>query len=443
MLRFLAVAALAIAALAAVAWLWRRVASGRAASPVGVGGAEATVRRLEAELQEARRLETLGLLSGGIAHDFNNLLTVILGNARLALAELTEGHPLRQRLARIEAAAEHGAALTEQMVIYSGRGSSVRKPADLSRLVDGLSELVRAAVPSRIDLRSSLDAPAWSEVDETQIRQVVLDLVAHAGEMLRDDAGRVEIRSGTTRVGAGAVVRGKDGAELAPGEYAFVAVTATRTGTRLDAAGAEDDPALRPARRGAGLTAVLEIVREHGGTVQVEEGGAGARTLRILLPGAGRPLVDSAQIADAPGRAGSARSERVLLIDEEPGVLEVGAELLERAGFEVTVAATGREGLALFREAPGTFAAAVVDLTMRDLSGETVAAELRALRPDLPVALASGLSAELAAYRTLELGAARFLRKPYAPDELAQAVVEMLSERPRRPLASRPLAPSL
>jgi DNA-binding response OmpR family regulator len=133
----------------------------------------------------------------------------------------------------------------------------------------------------------------------------------------------------------------------------------------------------------------------------------------------------------------------VLLIDEEPGVLEVGAELLERAGFEVTVAATGREGLALFRKAPHTFAAAVVDLTMRDLSGETVAAELRALRPDLPVALASGLSAELAAYRTLELGAARFLRKPYAPDELAQAVVEMLAERPRRPLAPRPLAPSL
>ena len=401
------------------------------------------MRRLEAELQEARRLETLGLLSGGIAHDFNNLLTVILGNARLALAELAEGDPLRQRLARIEAAAEHGAALTEQMVIYSGRGSSVRKPADLSRLVDGMSELVRTAVPPRIDLRSSLDAPAWSEVDETQIRQVVLDLVAHAGETLRDDAGRIEIRSGTTRIGPGAVVRGEGGTELSPGEYAFVAVVATRTAARGDASPAEGDAPLLPAKRGVGLAAVLEIVREHGGAVQLEQGLHGARTLRMLVPGAGRPLVDSAQAPDAPGVADAARSARVLLIDEEPGVLEVGAELLERAGFEVTVAATGREGLALFRAAPHTFAAAVVDLTMRDLSGETVAAELRALRPDLPVALASGLSAELAAYRTLELGAARFLRKPYAPDELAQAVVEMLSERPRPPLASRPRAPSL
>ena len=443
MSRLIVAAGFAIAALAALAWAWRRYSAGRSASLHGVADTEAAVRRLETELQEARRLETLGLLSGGIAHDFNNLLTVILGNARLALAELAEGDPLRQRLARIEAAAEHGAALTEQMVIYSGRGSSMRKPADLSRLVDGMQELVRAAVPPRIDLRSSLDAPAWSEVDETQIRQVVLDLVAHAGLTLRDDAGRIEIRSGTTRVGVGAEVRGEDGAELAPGEYAFVAVTATRTAARADAADLAEDPAPHPAKRGAGLTAVLEIVREHGGAVQVEESFGGARTLRILVPGAGRPLVDSAQTADTPGPAGSARSARVLLIDEEPGVLEVGAELLERAGFEVTVAATGREGLARFHEAPGTFAAAVVDLTMRDVSGEVVAAELRAVRPDLPVALASGLSAELAAYRTLELGAARFLRKPYAPDELAQAVAEMLAERPRRALASRPRVPSL
>jgi CheY-like chemotaxis protein len=428
-LGLLVAAILALAALAAYTRRWRP-ATGGSVSPRGVEEAETALRRPLAELSEARRLETLGLLSGGIAHDFNNLLTVILGNARLALAELPEGDPLRQRLARIEAAAEHGAALTEQMVIYSGRGSSVRKPADLSRLVDGMQELVRAAVAPRIELHASLEAPAWSEVDETQIRQVVLDLVAHAGGALHDDAGRLEIRSGTTRVGPGARVYGEGGAELPPGEYAFVAVTAARTPGRGDAARARGEAALRPAKRGTGLAAVLEIVRDHGGAVQLEEGADGGRTLRMLVPGAGRPLVDTAQSEDAPGVAGSAQSARVLLIDEEPGVLEVGAELLERAGFEVTVAATGREGLARFHEAPGAFAAAVVDLTMRDLSGEAVAAELRAVRPDLPVALASGLSAELAAYRTLELGAARFLRKPYAPDELAQAVVDMLSGAP-------------
>ncbi|HVH04433.1 MAG TPA: histidine kinase dimerization/phospho-acceptor domain-containing protein [Myxococcota bacterium] len=140
----LAAVGLAIAAAGALLWARRR----RGASSLdGVEGTEEERRRLALELQEARRLETLGLLAGGIAHDFNNLLTVILGNARLALAEVGEGDPLRQRLARIEAAAEHGAALTEQMVIYSGRGSSVRKPADLARLVEGMQELEREAPP--------------------------------------------------------------------------------------------------------------------------------------------------------------------------------------------------------------------------------------------------------------------------------------------------------
>jgi two-component system, cell cycle sensor histidine kinase and response regulator CckA len=261
-------AGLAIAAAGALLWARRRGRRGMSSLDF-VEGTEEERRRLALELQEARRLETLGLLAGGIAHDFNNLLTVILGNARLALAEVGEGDPLRQRLARIEAAAEHGAALTEQMVIYSGRGSSVRKPADLARLVDGMQELVRTAVPPRTDLTSALEAPAWSEVDETQIRQVVLDLVAHAAAALGDGAGRLEIRSGTTRLGTG--VRGEGGAELAPGEYAFIAVSASRTPPRIDAGRAPAEPSLAPpAQSRPGLAAVLEIVREHGGAVQVE-----------------------------------------------------------------------------------------------------------------------------------------------------------------------------
>ena len=414
-------------------------------SPHGVEDPEAIRRRLEQELQESRRLETLGLLAGGIAHDFNNLLTVILGNARLALAEIHEGDPLRQRLARIEAAAEHGAALTEQMVIYSGRGSSVRKPADLSRLVEGMLELVRTAVPPRIDLSSALDAPAWSEVDETQIRQVVLALVGLAGESFGDEAGRIALRCGTRTVDAAALVEAHGGADVAPGEFAFVEVgQSAPVPVDADRVALSGSAAARAAGRGLGLAGVLDIARAHGGAVQVEDEPSGARTVRVLLPGAGRPLVGSTRSAgERDDVARPSRSARVLLIDEEPGVLEVGAEILERAGFDVTVAATGREGLERFREAPGSFAAAVVDLSMRDLAGEAVAAELSAARPDLPIVLASGLSAELAAYRTLELGAARFLRKPYAPDALARTVLEMLAERRASGLAPRPPAPSL
>jgi two-component system cell cycle sensor histidine kinase/response regulator CckA len=433
------VAAAVVFALACAVFAFGRRAARGPVSPNGVETPDAIRRRLELELAESRRLETLGLLAGGIAHDFNNLLTVILGNARLALAELDPADPLRQRLARIEAAAEHGAALTEQMVIYSGRGSFVKKPADLSRVVEGVLELVRAAVPPRIELSASLDAPAWSEVDETQIRQVVLAIVRLAGETLGDEPGAIALRCGTRRLGAAELGEAHGGADVAPGEFAFIEVRhgAPRPASSADRSAAAPNAATRGAGRGLGLAGVLEIASAHGGVLQVENDPSGARCVRVLVPGAGRPLAGSTRAEGTPEVERAVGSARVLLIDEEPGVLEIAAELLERAGFAVTVAATGTEGLARFREAPGSFAAAVVDLSMRDLAGEAVAAELRAVRPDLPVVLASGLSAELAAYRTVELGAARFLRKPYAPDALARTVIEMLADRNASPLATR------
>jgi two-component system cell cycle sensor histidine kinase/response regulator CckA len=414
------------------------------ASPSGVEEREA-LQRLETQLAEAQRFESLGLVAGAVAHDFNNLLTVILGNARLALGEAPDGRALHQRLVRIHAAAEHGAALTEQMIIYSGRGSFVRKPADLSQLVEGMQELVRAAIPPRTALALAADAPAWSEVDETQLRQVVLALVSRAGEALGDEAGRIAIRCGTVAVSAQDLEGASGAPDLAPGDYAFVEVADTAPSLDAEAQRRLFEPlaASRGLDRGLGLAAVLGIVRSHGGAVKVESGATRGTVVRVLLPGVGHPLGDARASAGTRHFEEAGYAARVLLIEDQPGVLEVAAEFLERAGFTVTVAATGREGLARFRETPGAFEAAVVDLSMHDLSGEAVAAELRALRPDLPVVLASGLSAEHAASRTLELGAARFLRKPYAPDALARAVVEVLAERRAPALAPRSPAPSL
>jgi hypothetical protein len=174
-----------------VRWLEARERIERSADGIRVVGAARDVTdarhseeerfRLERQVQETQRLESLGLVTGGVAHDFNNLLTVILGNGRLALAELPPLHPLRPRLERMLAAAEHGAGLTEQMLVYAGRAPRAQKPVELSSLVAGMLDLARASLPPRVTLHEMLGPAVWVLGDETQLRQVVLNLVANAG----------------------------------------------------------------------------------------------------------------------------------------------------------------------------------------------------------------------------------------------------------------------
>jgi PAS domain S-box-containing protein len=395
--------------------------------------AERARQRLERQVQESQRLESLGLLSGGIAHDFNNLLTVILGNTRLALSGLPEkAETLRHRLVRIRAAAELGAALTEQMLVYAGRGSHVRKAADLSRLVEGMLELLRASLPTGTRLETELDTEAWAEVDDTQLRQVVLNLVRNAGEALGGREGSVRLRSGRLRAGAEELADARGALALAPGAYVFLEVTDSGAGMDEATQRRVFEPffSTRPAGRGLGLAAVLGIVRGHGGAIQLESEPGRGTTFRVLLPSSGQPLVPVLPAPEPAAEPDEPIDARVLVVDDEEGVLELAREFLGRAGFDVVVAASGREAVARLAAAPEGFDAAVVDLAMPGLPGERVAAELRAIQPALPLVLASGFSAELAAARCLELKAARFLRKPYDAEALVVAVRGALEARP-------------
>ena len=391
--------------------------------------AEDAHRRFERQAQESQRLESLGLLTGGIAHDSNNLLTVILGNTRLALTDLAGDSPLERRLLRIRAAAEHGAALTEQMLVYAGRSSHVRKPKDLSLLVADMLELLRASLPSRCQLRHELPADVWGELDDTQLRQVLLNLVTNAGESLGDAAGSVTVRTGKLGADRAALADARGAPDPEPGSYVFLDVVDDGPGMDAETQRRVFDPffSTKFSGRGLGLAAVLGIVRGHGGVVKLTSGRGHGTCFRVLLPSAGELLVPEHGKPPEAETPAPARSGRVLVVDDEDAVLEIAEEFLAREGFDAVTAGSGREAVRTFAADPLGFDAAVIDLAMPDLSGERVAAEIRALRPALPLVLASGFSAELAAARCLELGAARFLHKPYEPDDLVRAVHSVLA----------------
>jgi PAS domain S-box-containing protein len=383
--------------------------------------------RLERQVQEAQRFESLGLVTSGVAHDFNNLLTVILGNGRLALAELPARHPLRPRLERMLVAAEHGAGLTEQMLVYAGRAPRAQKPVDLSSLVGEMLDLARASLPGRVTLREDLGPGVWVQGDETQLRQVVLNLVANAGEAMGDRPGTVEVRTAHREATAAelAVARGANGLE--PGRYALLEVV--DDGAGMDAATRERvfEPffTTKLSGRGLGLAAVLGIVRGHGGGVALTSSPGRGSGFRVWLPeGAGT----SSERALATGSASTpTRVARVLVIDDQEPLLELAHEFLGRAGYEVRTALGGRAGLDAFNAAASGFDAVVLDLAMPDVDGAQVGHAIRALRPELPLLVVSGYDADLAAARFSSLFPARFLRKPYGRDELVVELERLLA----------------
>jgi CheY-like chemotaxis protein len=309
------------------------------------------------------------------------------------------------------------------MLVYAGRAPRVQKPVELSWLVADMLDLARASLPLRVVLREELGAAVWVLGDETQLRQVVLNLVANAGEALGARAGSVEVRTGHAEASAEELARARGAPDLAPGRYALLEVRDDGGGMDAETRERVFEPffTTKLSGRGLGLAAVLGIVRGHGGRVDVaSEPGRGSR-FRVWLPA-------GVAAADAPReRPHAPRAARVLVIDDQEPLLDLSREFLSRAGFAVETALGGRAGLERIRAAAGDFDAVVLDLAMPDLDGEQVGRALRALRPDLPLLLVSGYDADLAAARYASLLPARFLRKPFARDELAGALAELLA----------------
>jgi len=386
--------------------------------------AEEERRRLEAQLVEAQKLESLGVLAGGIAHDFNNLLAVILGNRTLATSEAPEGSRLAKQLDRIRSAAEHAKALTDQMLTYSGKASVSLKPLDLSSVVEEMCPLLEASTSKKCRLETSLQhGYTMVEGDPTQLRQVIMNLVTNASESLKDRPGRVLVRTGLIHADAEYLAGSFGRDDLSEGDYVYLEVADSGPGMDDEIRKRIFEPyfSTKFTGRGLGLASVLGIVRGHRGTIKFATEPGGGTTFRVLLP----PATRVAQLApeEARPRGTVVRGGTILVVDDEEWVLELAQEFLERGGFDVLTAGGGREALEIVRgEAGETIDAVVLDLTMPDLDGQETFLEIRALRPGLPVIVASGFSVETTADRFPPHEIAAFVRKPYEPEELIDAI---------------------
>ncbi|MEN6441735.1 MAG: PAS domain S-box protein [Syntrophobacter sp.] len=375
-------------------------------------------RRLEDQLRQAQKMEAIGTLAGGIAHDFNNILAIIIGYTEMGMGEIPEPNPARHNLEQVLHAAHRAKELVKQILAFSRFDRQQdRRPFEVSLIIRESLTMLRASLPSTIEIQHDIQQ-GMALVDPTQIHQILFNLSTNAAHAMNGH--------GVLGVSLASIELGPPAAAAIPGVKAgqYLRLSLSDTGHGMEAATIERifDPYFTTKEvgkgTGLGLAVVHGIVKRHAGAITVRSELGKGSTFDIYLPG-----IDDKPFCEAQGmipvRGGT---ERILFVDDEELLAEVGQKLLESLGYKVTSLTRGPEALELFRACPDQFDLLITDYTMPRMTGLALAEEVLRLRPDLPVILCTGFSEKVSRHNAREAGIRELAMKPLDRKELAGIV---------------------
>ncbi|HBZ57211.1 MAG TPA: hypothetical protein DEO88_17555 [Syntrophobacteraceae bacterium] len=390
--------------------------------------AEEMQRLAEAKLRQAQKMEALGTLAGGIAHDFNNILGIITGYTDIALMELPANQAIHDQLLEVRKAAFRAKELVKQILAFSRQVGQEKQPVPIALLAKEVTKMLRASIPSTIEIRSRLAGEALVETDPTQIHQVLLNLCTNATHAMREHGGILEVIARDMEL-APEEVRSHGG--LKSGLYVELTVKDTGHGIDPDIQDRIFDPFFTTKEihegTGLGLSVVHGIVTGLGGTIDVSSKLGEGSSFRVLLPAMRERVEDQgAEMAELPRG-----TEHILLVDDEPPLAMVGKQTLERLGYRVVLQTSSLAAVEAFRgqQAGNSFDLLITDMTMPQMTGTELATALRQLQPDLPVIVCTGFSELLDAEKARSMGIDGYLMKPVLLDDLARLVRSVLDER--------------
>ncbi len=393
--------------------------------------------RVEEQLRQAHKMEAIGTLAGGIAHDFNNILMTMINHTELALSAMDKDAPAFQHLEKVLIGENRARDLIRQIILFSRQSGQERRPVQLQALVDELMTLLRASLPSNIEIRQKINAGAGTVMaDPTQMHQVLMNLCANAEQAMREKGGVLEVSVDAAQVDSEFAAAHP---ELRPGPHVLLSVSDTGRGMKPEVMKRIFEPFFTTSEVGQGigmgLAVVHGIVAKHGGAVTVESTpGAGTR-FTIYLP----------SVEHAPEREPAMEtpiphgSERILYVDDEPDLVDVVQEILAGLGYKVVGRTSGLEALEAFRARPNEFDLIITDQTMPDVTGEALTSEFRRIRPDIPIILCTGFSHVVDSDNAKAMGIDAFCLKPLGARDLGLTIRQVFAQKGERPA---PLAAS-
>jgi len=377
--------------------------------------------RLEAQLQQAQKLEAVGTLAGGIAHDFNNLLMGVQGNVSLMLMDLDPEHPHSQRLENIEKQIQSGARLTSHLLAYARKGKYEVKPVDLNEIVEATAYTFGRTKKEITIHRELFKEPFAIEADPRQIEQVLFNLFVNASDAM-PSGGDLLLRTtnATHNDIKGKLYNPK------PGNYVLLEVGDTGIGMDEDTMERIFDPFFTTKEMGRGtglgLASAYGIVKGHGGYIEIDSKKGEGTTFNIYLPASEKQVESAVKTAGEFMRG----AETVLLVDDEAAVLEVGVELLKVMGYQALTARDGKEALAVYETHGSDIDIILLDMVMPNMGGGEAYDRMKEINPKIKVLLSSGYSIDGRAQEILDRGCNGFIQKPFNMKQLSARLREIL-----------------
>ncbi len=381
-------------------------------------------KKLEAQLRQAQKMESLGNLAGGVAHDFNNLLMAIQGRTSIMLMHKDSSHPDFVHLSGIEDYVKNAANLTKQLLGFARAGKYEVKPTDINDLIKKSSTLF-GRTKKEIAIHSKYQENVWTlEVDRGQIEQVLLNLFVNAWHAM-PEGGDLFTETENVTVDD----RFIRPFEVQPGKY--VKISITDIGVGMDEATRrrifEPFFTTRKMGRGTGLglASVYGIIKNHEGFIDVYSEKGHGTTFKIYLPASEKEAMTEKALAEDIVKG----SEGVLLVDDEDMIIDVGKELLGELGYEVLLAGSGQEAIRVYEENEEKIDMVILDMIMPDMSGGDTYDRLKEINPDIKVLLSSGYSISGQATEILNRGCDGFIQKPFNMKQLSQKLREILDKK--------------
>jgi PAS domain S-box-containing protein len=384
-----------------------------------------TLVKTERQFRQASRMEAIGTLAGGIAHDFNNILTAILGYTELGLASVPKGSRTQRNLQEVLTAGHRAKHLVFQILAFSRQSGQGKKPTPIHTVIQEALKLLRASIPSTIEIRHSLMTEASVLTDSTQLHQVVINLCTNSEYAMREKGGLLEIRLEDLEV-TEEKVRSVSGLQVGP--HIRLTVQDNGTGMSPDVLERMFDPffTTKPIGEGSGmgLAVVHGIVANHGGALMVDSVVGKGTKIEVYLPTIPTAVWDESGDQDSIPLG----KETILFVDDEETIVQLVKELLSQLGYTVEVHTNSLEALNVFRNDPQRFDLVITDQTMPGLTGEALSRELLRIRPELPIILCTGFSHIMTAEKAKALGIQAYLMKPLAIRDLAPIVRHVLDK---------------